>query len=269
MKSFILGGIMAFTWTSVVSAHDHHASHTEAPAKADVMLSTNVDSLNAGQVVLRIQLKENEKILGMKDISISHTQRIHAFLVDQTLTQFRHEHPEWDGKDWVLKTNLEKGGNYKLWIQAKIASSDSEVTLSKPIRVQGEPATSQGFSPKLMGEADGVVVKLSSNSLKSGEQSTLKFEVSRKDGSKLKLERYLGAAAHVVAINEKNNEMAHMHPLNEEAVSPFETHAAFEKPGNYRIWAQFKENGKLLTIPFTLQVAKAATDKAPMDHSKH
>ena len=269
MKSLISLGIMAFTWTQVVFAQSHSPSKSEASDKAEVSLSTTENSLKAGPVVLRIQLKQNEKALGKKDIAISHTQRVHAFLVDHSLTQFRHEHPEWDGKDWVLKTNLEKGGNYKLWIQAKVASSGDEVTLSKRIQVEGTPSTQQPFSQNLLSESDGVVVKLSSGSVKSGEQSTLKFSVTRRDGSKLKLEPYLGAAAHVVAIHEKNEEMAHMHPLNEEAVSPFETHAAFEKPGFYRIWAQFREDGKLLTVPFTLQVAKGATGKMPMDHSKH
>jgi hypothetical protein len=228
-----------------------------------------VDSLKAGPIILQIQLKnEVGKSLGPKDLALSHTKHIHAFLVDKTLTQFRHEHPEWDGKAWVLKANLDRGGAYKLWIQATVASSDTEITLSKSIRVEGETGSQNQFFQSLSGEAGGVVVKLSSADLKSGEQSTLKFDVSRKDGSKLKLESYLGAAAHVVAIHESNEAMAHMHPLNEKAASPFETHAAFEKAGFYRIWTQFKENGKVLTIPFTLQVTEGSAKK-PIDHSKH
>ncbi len=269
MKTIFLLLLTVFGFTSRAFAHDHDASHSKEEPKKSLTLSTNVDSVKAGPIILQIQLKnETGKNLGAKDIALSHTQRIHAFLVDKALTQFRHEHPEWDGKSWVLKTNLDKGGDYKLWVQAKVASSGAEVTLSKSIRVEGEPVLQQRLSQNLLGEADGVVVKLSGVEVKSGEQSTLKFDVSRKDGSKLKLTPYLGAAAHVVAIHESNEEMAHMHPLNEKAQSPFETHAAFEKPGFYRIWAQFKESGKLLTIPFTLQVAKGS-GKMQMDHSKH
>ncbi|MBN8555457.1 MAG: hypothetical protein J0L93_08435 [Deltaproteobacteria bacterium] len=265
LASLIFSGI---TFTSLALAHDHDSSHGEQKSTTKVDLVTDVDSLKAGPIILKVQLKQGQKSLGARDIEESHTQLVHAFLVDQTLTQFRHEHPEWDGKAWVLKTNLENGGSYKLWIQAKVKNGN-EVTLSKALKVSGTPARAQGFLPKLQSEVDNVVVKLAGDAVKAGEQSTLKFSVSRKDGSPLKLESYLGAAAHVVAIHEKNDEMAHMHPLNEEAVSPFETHAAFEKPGNYRIWAQFKENGKLLTIPFTLQVAKGSSSKKQMDHSKH
>ncbi len=270
MKSWFLGILSLLTFSGAIFAETHHGASHSTEGAVTYTLATGSDALSSGPITLRLQLKNNKgKVLAFEDIVLSHTQKIHAFLVDSTLTQFRHEHPEWDGKDWILKTELSSGGDYKLWIQARVAGSGDTVTLSKSISVKGPSAPNQKFSENFSGESDGIAVKLSPLKAKAGDQATLKFTVSRKDGSNPSLEKYLGAAAHVVAIREGNDVMAHMHPLNEEAGSPFETHAAFEKPGFYRIWAQFLESGKLRTVPFTLQVAKVAAGKMQMDHSKH
>src|SRR5581483_6538171 len=91
-------------------------------------------------------------------------------------------------------------------------------------------------------------------------------------GARAGLEPYLGAWAHVVVIGKDLDSFSHAHPL-EAAVHTHVTSgpppqevtivSSFPHPGEYRLWAQFQQSGKVVTAPFVLQVAAAAPTAAP------
>ncbi|MFF2447786.1 hypothetical protein ACFVSW_11865 [Neobacillus sp. NPDC058068] len=56
---------------------------------------------------------------------------------------------------------------------------------------------------------------------------------------------------HVVILNEYGKEFLHVHPSNENKPT-FET--SFDKPGIYKIWAEFKQNGKVRAFPFVFEI---------------
>jgi hypothetical protein len=68
---------------------------------------------------------------------------------------------------------------------------------------------------------------------------------------KTKLEPYLGAAGHVVILDEKGEHYLHVHPVKENE-TVFQTE--FDRPGVYKIWAEFKQNGKVRVFPFVVEV---------------
>ncbi|MED4754531.1 hypothetical protein [Brevibacillus choshinensis] len=66
------------------------------------------------------------------------------------------------------------------------------------------------------------------------------------DLDKTNLTPYLGALGHVVILNESAQQYLHVHPAHQEEPI-FETQ--FEQPGLYKIWAEFKQNGKVREFP--------------------
>ncbi|MED4785167.1 hypothetical protein [Brevibacillus choshinensis] len=68
---------------------------------------------------------------------------------------------------------------------------------------------------------------------------------------KTNLTPYLGALGHVVILDESAQQYLHVHPAHQEEAI-FETQ--FEQPGLYKIWAEFKQNGKVRAFPFVVQI---------------
>ena len=78
------------------------------------------------------------------------------------------------------------------------------------------------------------------------------------------LERYLGAFAHALIVNEELTEYIHAHP--EEMLEGTDIksgggpdvvfHTLFPKGGRYKAWVQFQRAGKLSTVSFTFRVLR-------------
>lgn len=77
-----------------------------------------------------------------------------------------------------------------------------------------------------------------------------------------------GATAHIVMIGKADKDFLHIHSVSDKRFSIYaETH--IKKSGIYRIWIQFKTNGKVHTADFTVNVAegkKTTGDKGHHDY---
>jgi hypothetical protein len=78
----------------------------------------------------------------------------------------------------------------------------------------------------------------------------LRFEIT-KDGRPVEVRHYLGAGGHLVALREGDLAFLHVHPLDEDAAR---FAATFPTSGRYRLFLQFKVDGRLQTVAFTHKV---------------
>jgi hypothetical protein len=100
-------------------------------------------------------------------------------------------------------------------------------------------------------------VRLDAGAARAGEPATLRFAITR-DGETVHTEPYLGAGGHLVALREGDLAFLHVHPIEEgeghdDAVA-FE--ATFPTAGRYRLFLQFKHEGRVQTVAFTQEVAR-------------
>ncbi|PLS18635.1 hypothetical protein CVD28_05725 [Bacillus sp. M6-12] len=95
---------------------------------------------------------------------------------------------------------------------------------------------------------DGETVKLAISSLRAIEQVKLSFELDQTN-----LTPYLGAMGHVVILDEYGKKFLHVHPSSDQE-PVFET--MFDKPGIYKIWAEFQQNRKVRAFPFVIEVTE-------------
>jgi hypothetical protein len=83
----------------------------------------------------------------------------------------------------------------------------------------------------------------------------------QRDGKEINagsLENYLGAKAHMVVLSLDDKEYLHVHP--EVVNGKFDLHTTFKKPGIYRGWIQFQNEGKVHTIDFTMNVVQGTAE---------
>ena len=73
-----------------------------------------------------------------------------------------------------------------------------------------------------------------------------------RDGRPVKLDKYLGAKGHLVALREGDLAFLHVHP--DERSLRFE--ATFPSAGRYRLFLQFQVDGRVHTAAFTHEVSR-------------
>ena len=86
---------------------------------------------------------------------------------------------------------------------------------------------------------------------KAGREAELDFEVTR-DGKPVDVQPYLGARGHLVALREGDLAFLHVHP-DEDRLSFM---AEFPSAARYRLFLQFKTNGRIHTAAFTQKVSR-------------
>jgi hypothetical protein len=97
--------------------------------------------------------------------------------------------------------------------------------------------------------------------VKPGKEADLRFAIT-KDGVPVHTEEYLGAGGHLVALREGDLAYLHVHPTEDHAdAEGADEHddaigfaATFPTEGRYRLFLQFKHEGRLHTVAFTQEV---------------
>jgi hypothetical protein len=105
----------------------------------------------------------------------------------------------------------------------------------------------------------GYDVRLSAGDARPGQEADLRFAIT-KDGQTVHTEPYLGAGGHLVALREGDLAFLHVHPT-EHGESKSDEHddsvgfaATFPTAGRYRLFLQFKHEGRVQTVAFTQEV---------------
>ena len=96
----------------------------------------------------------------------------------------------------------------------------------------------------------GYDVRLDSGYARPGEEADLRFTITR-DGAPVRTEPYLGAGGHLVALREGDLAFLHVHPTGDDSVR---FAATFPTEGRYRLFLQFKHEGRVQTVAFTQEV---------------
>ena len=198
------------------------------------------------QLRFRIVDKRGEIV---RDFDVEHTKRMHLIVVRRDLTGFQHLHPTQsaDGA-WSTQLRLDEAGSYRVF--ADFSHDGEATTLASDLRVDG--VTDLVTLPKPAAEAasdGGYTVRIDESTAHAGEETAIRFTVLR-DGKPVKVEPYLGANGHLVALREGDLAFLHVHPM--AGTTEFES--TFPTVGRYRLFLQFKHEGRVHTAAFTQEV---------------
>ncbi len=221
----------------------------------------------------------------VKDLETVHEKLVHLLIVSKDLAEFYHIHPEQqaDGSFKVLHT-FPNGGDYRLYADFTPQAS-SQVVEQVNVKVSGTERATVPLVPDQTLEKtvdDLRVVMKPEGEIKAGNELMLNFQVfDAKSGKPITdLQNYLGALAHFVIISEDMKDFVHAHPMSKgdsmdgmkmdeskphshdktegdaKKVSDSEVsaHTAFPRAGLYKLWAQFQRNGKVISVPFIVNV---------------
>jgi len=186
----------------------------------------------------------------VRDFDVTHERRMHLIVARRDLTGFQHLHPELaaDGT-WSARTTLPEPGSYRVF--ADFSHAGEAQTLAADLRVDGAADLVPLPAPADTAVSDGGYdVRLDASGATAGDESELRFAISR-DGRPVATEPYLGAGGHLVALREGDMAFLHVHPEDDGIGFA----ATFPSAGRYRLFLQFKHEGRVHTVAFTQQVS--------------
>ena len=187
----------------------------------------------------------------VRDFDVEHEKRMHLIVARRDLTGFQHLHPEQaaDGS-WHTDVRLDDAGSYRLF--ADFSYDGEPHTLASDLRVDGDADLQPLPEPAATAMSDGGYdVQLDAGHARPGEEADLQFTI-RRDGVPVTTEPYLGAGGHLVALREGDMAFLHVHPTSDDEVR---FAATFPTEGRYRLFLQFKHEGRVRTAEVTKEVS--------------
>lgn len=178
---------------------------------------------------------------------IEHERLMHLIVVRRDMAGYQHLHPEQrpDGS-WHVPLRLREAGAYRVF--ADFTRGGRPVTLGGDVSASGtfEPSALPAPSDRAR-TAGGYEVALHSDG------GAVEFEVSRGGRPVADIEPYLGARGHLVALRDGDLAYIHVHADEERLAFDVE----YPSPDRYRLFLQFKHEGRVHTAEFTQEVRDA------------
>ncbi|HKB89935.1 MAG TPA: hypothetical protein VKC60_05395, partial [Opitutaceae bacterium] len=207
------------------------------------------------------------KAIAPEDLAVMHTKLLHLLVVDPTLGDYQHIHPEPGPRpgDWTFTMTPKRTGLYRVFADFTPVATGRGLYAVSEFTVSGTYHASDTWSSTEVTTADGYRFELTSSQkpFRARQQADLQFVVTRTDGGKVPMEPVMGAFAHLVAFDRDRLGFAHLHPDQYDiSVAPDPIHPTLTfkltipQAGSYMIWGQVNLGGTERFVPFAIEVEK-------------
>lgn len=232
---------------------------------ADKVAISGADGLKKGEErKLELRLTRDEKPLKAEDLKEVHKARLHLLVVDDSLTDYQHIHPEADKEPGLFTFSFtpQTAHNYTVWADITPVKGSHEYLGAS---LQGEEPCTACVDKKesVKAKAGDLQGEISFDvPLEAGEISmgTLLVSDLHNEGV-TDLEPVMGAFSHIVGFYAAEPGVLHVHPMGDEPRDDAARggpdlmfHIEPKKRGTIKLFAQVRRGGKDIFIPFTLDV---------------
>jgi hypothetical protein len=193
-----------------------------------------------------------------------HGKELHLIVASSDLTTYRHLHPvrAADGT-WSTPVELPEAGGYRVFADFTPDVKNAEgLTLGADLAVSGDASPEPLPREERTVTVDGYEVTLD-GALRRGAGSELKLEVEKDGRPVTDLQPYLGAYGHLVALRAGDLAYLHVHPNGEPGDGRTKPGpevsftATAPSAGAYRLFLDFRHEGKVRTAAFTVHAGGA------------
>lgn len=274
------------------TAEENEATTIDSHRTFRVDYRSEPEAVQAGtQTTLIFTVKDKQGAV-VKDLQIVHEKPMHLLIVSTDLAEFYHVHPEQSADGSYKVTHVfPNSGDYKLYADFTPKGA-MQVVEQIAVKVVGPERAKVPLVPdtKFEKTVEGLkIVMKPSAEIKAGQELTLDFQAFDAESGKpaTDLQNYLGELAHFVIISEDLKDFVHAHPMakgesmdsmnmgeakpeehkadghdhstmegtvTKPSAAEVSAHTAFPRTGFYKLWAQFQRGGKVISVPFVVNV---------------
>lgn len=236
---------------------------TEAPLEPD----------DPADVEMRLETSGGMSI-APHELAITHTEKMHVMVIDPSLEDYHHLHPEAEGLDGRYRFSFtpERAGTYRVLTEVVPVRSRRQAIALSELEVAGEPSKIS-FARSTKSEVEGIRFELAGapELMQTGRDYRLELTVTdAQTGQPIPLETVMDAKGHMVAFDAESKGFAHMHPVDSVAAARTARTAGFggsaqddaelaflfnvPNAGWYRLFAQIQVDGEAIFGRFDLKV---------------
>ncbi len=239
-----------------------------AKSPVTMTLATATPPAAGGEVRVTITLKTSSgKPVAPEDLLIAHTRRLHLLIVDPTLGDYQHVHPEPGRRagEWAFAFTPRAAGTYRVFGDFTPAATGRGLYGAVDLEVAGGGGAAAAPGRAAVVTRDGLRFTLTPAQVpvRAGQAVDLRFTIGREDGAPVPLEPVMGAFAHLVAFDEARSGFAHLHPAEVDLAKPPDARRpalnfklTIPRAGRYVVWAQVNLGGTEAFVPFGLDVVE-------------
>jgi hypothetical protein len=194
-----------------------------------------------------------------------HGKKLHLIIARRDLSGFQHVHPtEAGGGVWIVPLTLPDPGAYRFFTDIQPQGAPKQLTLGTDITVPGDYKPRELPEAQRVATVDGYQIRMEGR-LVPGRSSKITLTVSKDGEPVTDIEPYLEAYGHLVALRDRDLAYLHVHPDGEPGdgktrPGPSITfYAEVPSSGAYRLYLDFKHQGKVRTAEFTAAAGEAGT----------
>jgi hypothetical protein len=182
------------------------------------------------------------------DFDVEGGVRLHLIVVRRDFTGYTHVHPrvQADGS-WRVPLTFREPGVYRAYADFEV--DGRKTVLGRDLFVAGNMKPQPLAPPASSTAAGPYTVRL------ARDGQTFDFAITR-DGAPAELQNYVGMRGHLVALRDGDLAYSHVHPLDGSKPGRVAFETELRVAGTYRLFLQFKVDGRVFTAPFTVEVRR-------------
>ena len=186
---------------------------------------------------------------------VAHERKMHLIVVRRDLTGYQHLHPTLDANGrWRVALRLPDAGVYRVY--ADFGTGGRSMTLATDLFVAGSFRPSPLPDVAAVDTTAGYRAELSAQNATAGGSAEISYDLSRGGRPLADIEPYLGAGGHLVALREGDLAFLHVHPEESTISGRIRFGASLPSAGRYRLFLQFRHDGRVRTVAHTLEVSR-------------
>ena len=257
---------------------EHADSVSESSIKIEILPSHYHVAGNSVPTWIRLTGPDGKPVT-FGELEVAHTKKIHLLIVDESLSDYQHAHPEETGTpgEYRFVFNPKFGGRYHVWADLVPKATGKQEYAKALMTVGGDPAPA-GYPLNNVAEIHGYRFELAiedNEPLQAGKATLVKVRVRQSDGRDFAgLEPVMGAFAHMVGFTQRLDSVMHILPLGKEPAKENERggpELSFRivpaQSGYLKLYLQTRIRGLNEFATFGLKVEQPASPENTAHHS--
>ena len=209
----------------------------------------------------------------LHNLPVVHEHPMHVTIVSSDLNYFDHVHPvpQADGS-LQIDYHFPQAGHYLVYAEYFPTGQRDQafrfpLAIDQPTGPVSEPELeiTPASAKPIAGHPEMTAEMIAQpRTLTAGTHAMLLFRLTDHGQPVTDLEPYMGAMGHCAILSEDTQSFLHCHPeqlypttADSRGGPEIAFHTAFPHPGKYKVWGQFKRNGKVVIADFVVQVGSS------------
>jgi len=218
-------------------------------------------------VLAKLERLQERTIVTADQLETVHTQKFHLLLVDSTMTDYQHIHPQPTKTPGVYSFTFtpKVAGGYRAWADITPVGGKEEFDMSEELGAHRAGAINKTESHSANVGGYHFTLSFDKPPVEGGESMGTIMVTDHKNNPVMTLEPVMGAYAHIAGFYDDFRTVAHMHPMGAEPTGAHDRggpelqfHFEPARTGFVKFFAQVQIAGKDMMVPFGVMVGKAS-----------